>query len=274
MFLENIPIRRKLMTVILLTSSAVLLLTCAGFVTYEVITLHAGMIGGYTTRAQIIAANSTAALAFQNEADAVDVLNALKTDRRIMAACIYDDKGKVFARYPTNAPPEIFPAWPRESGYRSGHLEIFCPIVQGNRKLGTVFVQSDLSALTEKYRAFAWLSLGIIACSLVVAYLLSRALQKQISGPVLNLTQTATMISRDRDFSVRATKVSNDELGLLTDAFNQMLTRIEEQTQVLSESEARVRAVINSAISAVIVIDSVGDIIDWNARAEQMFGRK
>src|SRR5258707_12399046 len=124
--LRNIPIRRKLMTVSLLTSGAVLLLTCSAFIAYEVITLHKSMLQGYATRAQIIAANSTAALAFQNEADATDVLAALKTDRRIIVACIYNNAGKMFAKFPTNASIGDFPAWPDKSGYRPGHLEIFC----------------------------------------------------------------------------------------------------------------------------------------------------
>src|SRR5665213_3483612 len=107
--MRNIPIRRKLMTVNLLTSGAVLLLTCTAFLTYEIITLHKSMLEGYTTRAQIIAANSTASLAFQNDADAADVLGALKTDRRIVAACIYDSAGKIFTKFPTNAPAGVFP---------------------------------------------------------------------------------------------------------------------------------------------------------------------
>jgi PAS domain S-box-containing protein len=75
-----------------------------------------------------------------------------------------------------------------------------------------------------------------------------------------------------RDFSVRVHKRSEDELGLLTDAFNHMLTQIEQQEQGLRETEARLRAVLNSALSAVIVTDDRGKIIDWNARAESMFG--
>jgi signal transduction histidine kinase len=244
--LKNIPIRRKLMVVNLLTSGAVLLLTCASFVTYEIITLHKGMVQGYTTRAQIIAANSTAALAFQNEADAADVLGALKTDHAIKVACIYDDQRKVFAKYPTNAPPGLFPAWPGQSGYRNGHLEIFCPIIQGDRTLGTVYIQSDLSALTDRYKAYAELSAAIIAASFLVAYLLSRTLQKQISMPILTLAETASAISRDRDFSVRAVKIGDDELGLLTDAFNQMLVEIHKlnatQEQRVNERTSQLEA--------------------------------
>lgn len=223
------------MTVNLLTSGTVLLLTCAAFIAYEVFTLHKGMVQGYTTRAQIIAANSTAALAFQNEADAADVLGALKTDRAIMAACIYDGAGKVFAKFPTNAMSGLFPAWPGQSGYRNGRLEIFCPVVQDGRRLGTVYIQSDLSALTDRYRVYAWLAAAIIAGSILVAYLLSRALQKQISLPILALAETANAVSKQRDFSVRAVKFGNDELGLLTDAFNQMLAELQKLNTTLEQ---------------------------------------
>jgi len=223
------------MTVNLLTSSAVLLLTCAAFITYEVVTLHKGMVQGYMTRAEIIAANSTAALAFQSEADAADVLAALKTDRRITGACIYDGTGKIFAKFPANANVGLFPAWPTQSGYRNGHLEVFCPIVQGHRTLGTVYIQSDLSALTDRYYAYAWLSAAIIAGSILVAYLLSRMLQKQISAPIVALAETANAISKQRDFSVRAIKFGEDELGLLTNAFNEMLAEIQKLNATLEQ---------------------------------------
>ena len=232
------------MTANLLTSGTVLLLTCAAFIAYEVITLHKNMVQGYTTRAQIIAANSTASLAFQNDADATDVLGALKTDRRTTAACIYDKAGKIFAKYPANAPDSVFPAAPDQTGYRGGHLDVFCPVVQDGRTLGTVYVQSDLSALTDRYRAYAWLAALIIAGSLLVAYFLSRALQKQISAPILTLAGTAQAISNHRDFSVRATKIGNDEVGLLTDAFNQLLTSIEERGLALSTANESLRGEI------------------------------
>jgi len=227
--LQNLPIRRKLMTVIMLTSGAVLLLTCLSFVTYEVITLHKGMVDGLMTRSQIIAENSTASLAFQDASDASDVLSALKTDPRVIDACIYDSDGNIFARFPTNAATGTFPPAPSGAGFhfKQSSLVVFRPILQNGHTLGTVYIESDLSALTERYHAYGLLALAIILCAALLAYFMGRGLQKQISQPVLALAETARSISRQRDFSVRATKYTNDEVGALTEAFNQMLVEIQ-----------------------------------------------
>lgn len=272
--LRDTPIQRKLMLMLLLTCGTVLLVTCAAFVIYEVYAIRKGMVQAFTTRAEMIAANSSAALAFVNEEDAANVLAVFKIDPRTVAACIYDDNAQVFARFPADAPLDSFPATPAGAGHRfeAGHLVIFCPIVQGNRTLGTVYLKASLSALTDRYRAFTILTLIILAGSLLMAYLISRRLQEQISAPILALAGTARAISERHDYSVRATKLGNDELGMLTDGFNQMLTQIQAQNQALSESEARMRAVLNSALSAVVVMDIKGKIIDWNVRAEVMFG--
>ena len=93
MTLKNQPIRRKLRIVILLTSTAVLLLTCAAFVAYEVITFRRGLVENLTTLAQITAENSTAALAFENQSDAEIVLAAFRIERNVLAAGFYNKDG-------------------------------------------------------------------------------------------------------------------------------------------------------------------------------------
>jgi PAS domain S-box-containing protein len=274
MLLKDTPIRRKLMTMILLTSGAVLLLTCASFFAYEFLTFRQTTVRHLSSLGQIIAANSTAALAFENQDDAKEILAALKAERHIVAACLYNKNGKLFSKYPADLPAEAFPAAPEKDGYRfaRGHLAAFHPVVQANKRLGTLYLKSDMGAMYERFRLYGGIVLLVIVLSFLLAYLLSRSLQKQISQPILALAETARAISDRRDYSVRATKLGADELGLLTDAFNQMLTQIHEQDRTVRESEGRLRAVLNSAMSAVVVMDSAGKITDWNARAEQMFG--
>lgn len=274
MTFKDSPIQKKLMTVILLTSGTVLLLTCSAYFAYEFITFRQTTVQQLSTLAEIIATNSTAALAFDSKEDADEILSAVRAEPHIVAAALYDKEGKIFSRFPENLPDSVFPAVPDSSLYqfRESHLIGFQPVIQGTNHLGTLFLKSDMGAMNERLMLYSGIAVLVILISLLIAFLLSRTLQKQISIPILALAYTARAISDRHDYSVRARKFSEDELGLLTDAFNHMLARIQEQTIAISEGETRVRAIINSAMSAVIVIDAAGIIVDWNARAEKMFG--
>ncbi|MGH9361301.1 MAG: PAS domain S-box protein, partial [Thermoanaerobaculia bacterium] len=273
--LARLPIRRRLMAMLLLTSGAVLLLTCASFFAYEFLTFRQTAVSDLTTLGEIIAANSTAALAFANPEDAREVLSALWAEKHVVAAALYDRDGRLFATFPPSLPARAFPEVPAAPGYRfeRGRLVGSQPVVQGdNGRLGTLYLRSDMGAMDERVRHYALIAALVLAVSLVVAYLISRRLQRQISQPLLALAETARAVSDRRDYSVRAAPAEGQELELLTEGFNHMLARIEEQHQTLGESAGRLRAVLNSALSAVVVIDAQGLIVDWNARAEAMFG--
>src|SRR5437879_6376697 len=135
MAFRDAPIRRKLMTMILGTSGVVLLLTCAAFLGYEFFTFRQTAMEQLATRAEIIATNSTAAVAFEDANSAADVLAALRADPHIVAACLYDKRGKIFSRYPATAPDDAFPPAPRAAeldGFRftRNRLIGFTPVVQ------------------------------------------------------------------------------------------------------------------------------------------------
>jgi signal transduction histidine kinase len=237
MLFKDIPIQRKLITVILLTSGSVLLLTCASFFAYEFHSFRQTTLRQLSTLGEIVAENSTAALAFDSREDAGEILAALKADPHIVAACIYDREGNVFSQYPRNLAVKDFPLKPRSDGYdfTASYLEGFQPIVQGSRKLGTLYLKSDLKAMYERFQLYGIIALLVIALSFLLAYILSKILQKGISKPILALAETAKAISNDRNYSVRVPKAGKDEIGMLTDAFNHMLIEIEEQNLVLSD---------------------------------------
>jgi PAS domain S-box-containing protein len=271
---RDIPIRRKLMWMVLLTTGAALLFTCASFFAYEFLTFRRTTVRNLSTLGEIIAANSTAALAFDNASDAAETLSALQAERHIVAAALYTPNGAIFARYPADIKDEQLPSAPGQIGYRISlvSLATFQPVVRNQKQLGTLYLQSDMGAMRQRFQLYGGIVVLVVGCSLLVAYFLSKALQESISRPITDLSKTALAISDRRDFSVRAVKHGNDELGSLTDAFNNMLAQIDQQDQALRDSEARLRAVLNSALSAVIVTDAEGKVIDWNARAEKMFG--
>lgn len=235
-------IQRKLMTMILGTSAVVLLLSCAAFVGYEFVTYRRNAAQQLTILSQVIAANSTGAMAFDNAHDAAEVLGALRAEKQIVAACLYDRNGRIFARYPAGAPDRRFPAQPSADGasFGGGALRQFTPIVQlaGSARFGTLYLESNLEATYQRVRTYAVIAGLIVVVASLVAYVLSLALQRQISRPILALAETARAVSQREDYSVRAPRLSADEIGLLTDTFNQMLAHIEEQNARL---ERRVR---------------------------------
>ena len=234
--LRHVPIQRKLMLIILLTSGVVMLLMRGAFFTYEYITFRRATVQQLTVLSEIVAANSTAALAFDNREDAHELLSALKSERHVVAAVLYDRSGQLFAQFPEARPLGSLPVSPGAEGFRfaASHLSGFQPVEQKGRRLGTLYLEFDTGSIMDEWLWGSFqIALAVMALVLLVAYALSRSLQKQISGPILTLAETARIVSERRDYSVRAAKLGDDELGSLTDAFNQMLAEIQKLNQDL-----------------------------------------
>jgi signal transduction histidine kinase len=245
--LRDWPIKQKLTAMLLLISGLVLLLTVAGFVTYQVLAYRQTTLKGLATLGRIIAANSTASLAFANQADAREILSALRAEPHVVAAALYDKDGRLFSRYPADLPAGALPAAPARDGYRFEHGFLIGvePVAEVQKaRLGTLYLQSDMKAVTRALWLSAAIGAGVMGIALLAAYLLAGVLQGWVSEPILSLAETATAISTRQDYSVRAPKFGHDELGALTDAFNQMLVRIEEQARAVrgyaTELELRV----------------------------------
>lgn len=237
MLFKDTPIKRKLMTVNLLTSGAVLLLTCVTFLVYEFHAFRQSTLQTLTSMGEITAANSTAALAFDDAKAAAEILAALQAEQHIITAILYDTLGNPFAYYPSNLSSETLEEKPSFSGYfyQEEHLEGIQPVILGDQLLGTLYLKSDLKALDERFELYGMVVLFVMAVAFLIAYVLSRFLSKSISTPIIALSKTAVAISNRQDYSVRAVKQGNDELGFLTDAFNHMLDQIHTQNEALRE---------------------------------------
>jgi signal transduction histidine kinase/CheY-like chemotaxis protein len=244
MSFRDLPIRRKLAAVLLTVSALMLLITCSTFIVYELLTFRQGMVKNIATLGQVVATNSTAALAFDNADDAAEVLAALRAEPHIVVAGLYDRAGHLFAKYPERVAADALPAALETDGYRfeRGRLVAVLPITQrGNQRLGTLHIESDLDALYSRLRLYSEITVAVIALSLLLAFVLSRFLQQQIAGPILRLAQATKAVSEDGDYSVRVDAAGRDEVSRLGAAFNDMLAQIQRQHGELSENAARVR---------------------------------
>ncbi len=241
--LRDLPIKRKLMVVILLTSSVALLLMGSALIVYERITFRHALAVNMNVLAQIIGSNTTAALAFDDPKNAREILSGLFAENQIKSAAIYDRNGRIFTGFPDSVSLDRFPPKPGPDGHKfeRRRLVMFEPIFQQGTRLGTVYLEADLGAMYSRFRVYGLLLLLVGICSTLAAMALSARLQRRISSPILELAKVATAVSQDHDYSVRATKQGKDEIGQLTEAFNQMLARIGESSAALAASEEDLR---------------------------------
>ncbi|HZV68931.1 MAG TPA: ATP-binding protein [Saprospiraceae bacterium] len=228
---KNISIQKKLLKFILMISGIILFVTCIAFSVCEYYTFRSTTLLNLSTIGKVIAANSTAALAFDNNLDAEEILTALKAESHVIAACLYDKDGNLFSQYTSGSSVHPFPEKPEEDGYRFEHFYVigFEPVILGNNRLGTLYMKSDLKAMFARFKIWGIILISVLLGGFALAYFLSGILQKSISRPILALAETVKEISNVMDYSMRAKRSDNDELGLLTTAFNQMLTQIQEQ---------------------------------------------
>lgn len=264
-------IAQRIRAVILLVSLIVLVATASAFVIYDAFSFRQDLLRNLTTLATVIAENSAAALVFENEKEAAEILSALAAERDIEAAVLFRTNSQVFAAYPKNIDASILPGRIERVRQVDGEAAVvMVPVIRERKEAGMLYVRSNLRALDERMLRYGAIASGVLMLSLAGAYFLSTLLQKRISRPILALTEAASKVAEREDYSVRAPKLTHDELGLLTDTFNRMLAETQEHQTRLKE-QARLLDLSNDAI---IVRDVNGRIQYWNRGAEDIYGWK
>jgi signal transduction histidine kinase/CheY-like chemotaxis protein len=239
--LSNFSIRTKLALMTMAASGLALVIACAAVIAYDQYTFRRSKIQDLTTTAKIIGSNSTGALSFQDARSANDVLRALSSKRQISEAYIYDNHGRVFASYrrSDDALGKLYAPKVAQDGnsFAGNHLGLFQSILLSGDRIGTIYIQDDLSELGQRLTGFA-IMLGIVAASsLLASFLLITRLQRAISGPIRNLAEIARKVSLDKNYSIRALKQSEDEVGQLIGDFNSMLDLIQIRDGILLEAK-------------------------------------
>gem|GEM_PF-1182112 len=247
---KDISIKRKLICIIMLTSIVALLSASIAFGVYDMITLRRIMVRDIFMLSQIMGANSTAALAFNDPKAAAENLEAFKSNPHIVASCIYDSEGRVFASYLRSdmAGRHTLPAL-QHAGYHFGsdYLTMFGTVDLDNKPIGVICVQYDLEELNSRMLSYSGIAIIIVLTVSGFALFMSSKLQRVISMPILSLAKTAKLISQEKRYSLRAEKYGQDEIGVLIDGFNEMLSEIQlrdaelERQRVLLEVQVEER---------------------------------
>jgi PAS domain S-box-containing protein len=233
-------IQRKLTFVIVCTSLVGLSLACLSFEFYERASFRSAMTSELSALADILRANTAASLAFDDRKSAQDMLAALRAERHIVAACLYDSHGMVFAEYRREGiGPEFAMPSPHEDGaqFQKDSLTLYRSVSLGSEKTGNIAIISDLGALQAKVRQYTEISVAVVLISVLVTYLVSSRLLRLITEPLLHLAQIAARVTLKEDYALRALPRGNDEVGALIGSFNRMLERIQERDAALKAAK-------------------------------------
>ena len=134
------------------------------------------------------------------------------------------------------------------------------PVIQGGEVLGTIYLraQYDVSG-----RVHAYLNVlgAVMIIGLIAALLASSWLHRVVTRPMESMAKVAQAIIEKRDYSFRAEKMTDDEVGVVIDAFNKMLDEVQSHARALETSEKLYRAIGESINYGVWVTDADGRCI-------------
>jgi signal transduction histidine kinase/CheY-like chemotaxis protein len=249
---KDASIANKLTWMNMLVSGAALVLACAVFIGYDVVSFRDTVVHNLSTQAQIIGSNSASALLFNDPQSAENTLSALEAAPDILSAVIYAPDGAPLASYSRNRngrippPPSIPPGQTEIQRRSSQEIVLVRSIVFQGKPIGTVYIRSDLEELNGRMKRYEGIGAIVLLASLMAALLVSSIFRRALADPIVHLAQVAGAVSRDKNYSVRATPIrSQGELAILIDAFNEMLVQIERNEKELlkahDELEQRVQ---------------------------------
>ena len=204
----------------------------------------------------VVGRNSTGAVVFDDSESAAQMLEGLSAHPKIEGACIYAANGSVFAEYRAETSAAVgFPDAPRDPGaYLEGEeIRVFQDITLDGERVGAILVSSNLAQIEHRLKRYLLIALLVMVVCFSVAIGLSARLQSLISGPILHLVETARAVSETKDYKVRATKNSNDELGLLVDGFNSMLEMVEARERQLQGSRDSLETEVRARTAELVV---------------------
>ncbi len=262
--LRDLSIGLKVLGLIALSSFLSLLLAGAAMIVYDLVVFKRTAVAELTVQAQMLGAISGAALIFNDPKAAGEYLATLRARPSIVCAAIYAADGKLFASYQRSAESQCPLPAATADGYDvlDDDLVLFRSITHNRERVGSVFLRQSLYR-TERALGYTGIVVVVLLGSLVVSTLVSTLMQRAITRPLLSVADVARGVTEQRDFSLRAQKVGNDEVGLMTDAFNQMLAEIERADADLQRTNAQLQVEIGEHRAAR------EEVIALNATLEQ-----
>jgi len=244
-------LRSKLLVVMLGTTLVSLVFALSAMVAYDVETYEDTWTADVTTQAELVGRMSATALTFDDPEVARANLELLSLRPRVQAAAIYTARGALFASYRRAGFDAELPPLPAAEGSAldGRDLVIYRRIIAGDEILGTIYLRTDYEVLARLVD-YARIAAIVALAAMLVAFAMSSRLQRVVTGPIMAIAGIAREVVDRSDYSRRATKLSDDEVGMLVDSFNRMLEEIERRTGELRSANIELEREIDDRRNA------------------------
>jgi diguanylate cyclase (GGDEF)-like protein/PAS domain S-box-containing protein len=273
--LGDLSINRKLLLILLFSSLVSLLFAGIFLIILELSEFQRTTKEDLSALAGVIGNRSTAALMFDDRNLAAENLTVFNNIPAVQLTCLYSNPSTVFVGLANNTQANQFcPASIKgeQSRFENKQLIVIKPIKLDTEEIGIVYIRADLSrAYWRKIKFIGLLFLVLVAVSLLT-FLLSQPLLKLISTPVKMLVNTVKKINDSGDFSLRAVKLGNDEMGVLVDSFNGLIETVESQSIALTRAKNRYLTLYDDNPTMVFNISHDGVIYSVNLTGAKQLG--
>ncbi len=255
----RLSIRGKLVLVIMLVCSFGVFFVGAVMTSFTIVTFHSRLKEGIVTDSRMVARNCVAALAFNDPTDAIDVLSSLEALDNLHSAVLYDADGKLFAtfaRSDSRTEGEI-PTTPAEGFAVKDDFMSYSEkiVLDDNAVLGWLTLEYDTRPMMQFFWSVVLTLVVAMGFTCIVAFFVAGLLQRVISKPILELTKDVRLVSKTRDFSLRTIAATEDEIGVLASAFNDVLEQIQLRDAELLESHGRFQSIVEQTPVGVHILN-------------------
>ncbi|ACN17381.1 sensory box histidine kinase/response regulator [Desulforapulum autotrophicum HRM2] len=297
----NLSIRTKLFLLLSLTAGVALLLVSTGLMINEKWNARENLVGELCSIADVVALNSGAAMAFDDEQAAKETLNSFAVKPEIAAAILYDKNGDTYSKYHRKgvdtglliadlnaaypARQDIFKQLEKEgfvSHLFNGYIHILRPVFAQNVLVGAIHLVDDMQQVRNRLHTYYIVVAFIVVITLMVVLLLSNKSQKIFTRPLLELMQSIREVTIKKNYDVRVKKQGRDEFGTLIDCFNDMIGEIHARDEDLkmysADLEKRVKlrtadlSQAKKALEAMVVtLEKAKETAEEASRAKSQF---
>ncbi len=227
---RDLPLRQKLRRVVVIV--AVVSAFCMGLAltAYEVVKIRAEQAAKLEALGRVLGAAATPALLFDDPEAAERELDRLRAVPEVLSAVLATVEGIPVATY--RGPTDTAGLFPVFRGLSS--TEIAWPLEVDREMVGRLVIRADLTPGLKSLMAQMAVTGTVGIATLILVLAMLARLERAVTAPILDLVRVMERVRRTGDFSVRAEKVGEDEVGALVDGFNLMLAGVASRDDELA----------------------------------------